>query len=55
MGDDGGLSSRGIFGSDGCQDESPKSEFGSDEEDLLSDLESIHPGIDILEYDDYRY
>ena len=42
-------------GSDGCQDESPKSDFGSDEEDLLSDSESIHPGIDVSEYDDYRY
>ena len=42
-------------GSDGRQDESPKSNFGSDEEDLLSDSESIHPGIDVSEYDDYRY
>ena len=44
--------------SDDRLDEAFKSDVGSGEEDLIDlspDSESIHPGIDTLEYDDYRY
>ena len=44
--------------SDDHLDEAFKSDVGSGEEDLIDlspDSESIHPGIDTLEYDDYRY
>ena len=44
--------------SDDCLDEAFKSDVGSEEEDLIDlspDSASIHPGIDTLEYDDYRY
>ena len=45
-------------GTGGAGREGFKSDFSSEEEDLTalySDSESIHPGIDTLEYDDYRY
>ena len=43
---------------DSTESQNRDSNFKHDSEDetgTLSDAESIHPGVDILEYDDYRY